>query len=38
MCDALAVVLALSTVQGLYNAGSGSPSEDWRELVLPLQK
>ena len=30
LCDALAVtvVLVVSTVRGLYSAGSGSPSED----------
>ena len=38
LCDALAVVLVLNTVWGLYSAGSGSPSEDWGKLVLPLQK
>ena len=38
MCDALAVALVVSTVQGLYSAGSGSPSEDWEEFAIPLQK
>ena len=38
LCDALAVVLVVSTVRGLYSAGSGSPSEDWEELAIPLQK
>ena len=32
------LLLVLNTVQGLYSAVSGSPSEDWGKLVLPLQK
>ena len=28
LCDAVAVVLVLNTVRGLYSAVSGSPSED----------
>ena len=38
LCEALAVVLVLSTVQGLCRAGSSSPSDDRVELALPLQK
>ena len=38
LCDTLAVVLVLSTVKGLYSAGSSSTSQDEGELALPLQK
>ena len=35
--NALAIVLVVSTVQE-YSTGSGSPSEDWEELAISLQK